>query len=661
MSVPFHSVREISEKRLAKHRACSHRRYWLTLAFLLFLALSAGFLTRLAAIGLPQPWVNRLCKAFSSDTLSIELERVTFSAATFRLRAGSARVYPKGILSDPIAEATGISVQLRPSFRKPSADWIRNVSIGSLVVTYPEQEILSPSVPEDAETQTALRDFPALPFSCQRADVFGLRFHNAQGTLLCKDGSLELSDVAFRLDAPRESAQQVRGSASFNLSAMAWQANAKGTLDPQKICPLLESLDLPGICQEINRFDFSHSAPYVRIQYQYNPLENLRSLSIRLNGKNASYSGVPLVALNGHILVGGSNAWNTVTIAPLHIERPEGSADAALTIETDNRRIRFQTKSTIDPSHVFHLVRLLDSNQSLPLSFDNPTLVEASGLYAWGPVFRPDRIHLHGWQDTDLTVSFLSPSLTLQKPRPLRFERLRGSIRLKGNLLTTSTVDADVLDGSTSGSAELTLPFGEDDNGQTRLKLNLSGRAVSYPKLLDFFQKTDHGNKGRLFFDFNSEGPLDDLASGELAQTTGSYKIHISNGHVFRLPLFAGLTDVIVKYIPGVNVLVDLNSLDVHGEFRNRRVNLDDLSISGAGFGLTGKGAIWTNNDLEIFVKLHLLNKKTFLGSALYYIQWPVSAIFGLKATGQLPDPQWGSATLNLFSTSRRSREEAAE
>lgn len=661
LAVPFHTISEVSEKRLAKHRACSHRRYWLGFAFLLFLLLSVGFLTRLAAVGLPQSWVNRLCEVISSDSLSVELERVTFSAASFRLRAGSARVYPKGILSDPIAEATGISVKLRPSFQKPSADWVRSVSINSLTVVYPKQNDVILPIRDDSKDGMIVLDFPAIPFSCLRADVFGLRFHHAQGTALCENGILGFSDVVLRFDAPRESTQQIRGNATLNPSTMSWQANAKGTLDPQKICPLLASLDLPGICSEINRFDFSQSAPYVRIQYRYEPLENVRNLSIRLNGKNASYSGVPLVALNGHIVVSGSNAWNLVTIDPLHIERPEGSADAALSIEIDNRRIRFHAKSTIDPSHVFHLVRLLDPEDSLPFSFDNPTIVEASGCYAWGPVFRPDRPYLHGWQDTDLSVSFLSPSLNLQPPRSLRFERLRGSIQLKGNHLTTSTIDADLLDGTASGSAILTLPFEENAEKQTLLKLNLTGRAVSYPKLLDFFGKTDHGNKGRIFFDFNSDGPLHDLTSGELAETTGKYKIHLSNGHVFRLPLFAGLTDVMVKYIPGVNFLVDLNSLDVHGEFRNRRVNLDDLTISGAGFGLTGKGAIWTNNDLEIFVKLHLLNQKTFLGSALYYIQWPVSAIFGLKATGKLPDPKWSSAALNIFSKSRRSREEAAE
>ena len=108
MSVPFHSVREISEKRLAKHRACSHRRYWLTLAFLLFLALSAGFLTRLAAIGLPQPWVNRLCKAFSSDTLSIELERGAYQKALETARS----FLSMGLSPEQVAQGTGLSLEV---------------------------------------------------------------------------------------------------------------------------------------------------------------------------------------------------------------------------------------------------------------------------------------------------------------------------------------------------------------------------------------------------------------------------------------------------------------------------------------------------------------------------------------------------------------------
>ena len=673
MAVPFRSS-EALKQRLEQYRACLHRRrIFLTLLTLVFL-LAAGIFTRLAAVGLPQPWVDRICEFASTDALSVELDRVSFSVATLRLRIGGVRIYPKGVVSTPIAESHGVNIAFRPRLSAPSGAWIRSIfvdqlSIVSLSVPTAPAAPEAPSTPSTSPesgtggtgpsssfTGTLLKDFSPVDFACRSLDVFGLRAREMRGTLLCEQGVLKIKGASLRVDAPREPFQQfLISSFAFNPARCSFEATGAGTLDPNKLCPLLEALDEEDISAEIARLSFPRTAPHVRVSYRYDPGANVRHLAIGLNGQNLKYSGVPLTVCRGLITVSGDGAWQHVRINPIHIERPEGSADGQLDIDTVNRRITFKGDSTIDPSHLFRLIRLVEKEEDAPpLSFDNPSIVTASGVYAYGAE--------DGWSGTDLSVSVLSPGCNITGEKPARFERLRGSFRLQDNVLETSRIDADLFGGAFSGTAKLIFPLREEAESMQNpwLQFQAEGERVSWSRLAKLFANLEVETEGRTFFTFRSEGPFQDLISGELAETEGEYKLKIRAGHIFRLPLFMGLTDHLANVIPGVNFLVNLDDLQTEGRIYRRRINLDQFRISGSSFGLTGQGAIWTDDEVDLRVKLHLLNKKTLIGRAFYYLQWPISSALGVRATGPLSSPVWSSSVL-WGKPSRRDLEEAAE
>ena len=121
--IPFGSAgADFPRDRRERLRRSRGRRFFRALlAGSFLLALALGVAARLAAVGLPRAWSDAIARALSTDDFAVELERVSFSLASMRLRIGEARLYAKGSLLPPIAEARGTAAVLRPRPARPSA------------------------------------------------------------------------------------------------------------------------------------------------------------------------------------------------------------------------------------------------------------------------------------------------------------------------------------------------------------------------------------------------------------------------------------------------------------------------------------------------------------------------------------------------------------
>ena len=49
--------------------------------------------------------------------------------------------------------------------------------------------------------------------------------------------------------------------------------------------------------------------------------------------------------------------------------------------------------------------------------------------------------------------------------------------------------------------------------------------------------------------------------------------------------------------------------------------------------------------EVDLKVKVHLLNRSTWLGEGVYWLLSPLSKMFEIRATGPALSPRWTSAT----------------
>ena len=359
--IPFGSAgADFPRDRRERLRRSRGRRFFrASLAAFFLLALALGVAARLAAVGLPRAWSDAIARALSTDDFAVELERVSFSLASMRLRIGEARLYAKGALLPPIAEARGTAVVLRPRLARPGPDWIRSVEVESF--SLPEV----PDLPDDGNDSppAALPDLGPVDLHCVHADVLGLRAFGLRSRMTFEGGALLLSDGRLFTGGPGEPPRLLEGTFRLDPAAYAFSSEGSGHLDPNRLRELLRRVGEPEIGDEIAKFEFPDAPPHVVASWRYAPGANERMLRIELSCGPARYNGVPVSGFSGTIVVDGDGGWRRVAVDGLRVDRPEGSVDGRLEILPRAHTISFQAMSTMDPLRVVAMLGVLDADE----------------------------------------------------------------------------------------------------------------------------------------------------------------------------------------------------------------------------------------------------------------------------------------------------------
>lgn len=644
--IPFGSAgADFPRNRRERLRRSRGRRFFrATLGALFLLALALGVAARLAAVGLPRAWSDAIARALSTDDFAVELERVSFSLASMRLRVGTARVWAKGTLLPPVAEARGTAVRLRPRLARPGPDWVRSVEIESF--SMPELPEIPPSEaaaepppagPEAEPGGTAGVLPPAGPIRvrCLRADILGLKVFGLRAALSTEGGALVLRDGAILTGDPGAPPSRLDGAFRFDPGAYAFESDGAGRLDPNRLGELLRRVGEPGIADEIAKFEFPGEPPAVRARWRYAPERNVRELRLDLESGPARYNGVPVSGFSGTVLVDGDGGWRRVAVEDLHVVRPEGAVDGRLELATREGLLRFRAESTMDPLRVVALVGVLDAADELPVALDNPSRATASG------VLDLDAGTTAGGA-TDIRVEASCPGLVAAG---LRFENLSGTMSITNGVLSAPDLDGKCFGGDVAGSLRLEL------GGARTFSAAAAARDVSWDRVHAFASggpDPADGGDGLLEADVVLEAPSDDLFDGDFRTASGSISIALHQSHVFRIPFFTDLVGILGAVVPGVDLLMDRDSLDLRAKLASGVLDISRLDIEGTAFSIAGRGRAWTGDgSIDLTLDVHLLNRGTWLGAGVYWLVTPISKIFAIRASGTFDDPQWSSARLS--------------
>lgn len=629
--IPFGSAdAEEPRRRRGRLRRARGRRFLrATLASAFLLALVLGVVARLAAVGLPEAWTDAIADALSTDDFAVELDRVGFSVASMRLRVGEARVYAKGSLLPPIAEVRGTAVVLRPGLSRPGPGWIKSLAIESF--SMPEL----PDVPDSPEEDIpAIPDFGPVPVRCLRADVFGLRAHSLRANLSVRGGLLVLSDGTLSTHGPGEAPQRLEGVFRCDPAARRLSAEGSGLLDPNRLCELLRRVDEPGIAEEIAKFEFPGGKPHVDASWRYDPRGNERMLRLVLSCGPARYNGVPVSGFSGTIVVAGDGGWREVHVDDLRVERPEGAVAGSIRLLPREDLLEFRAESTFDPLRALALVGVLGADEEIPIAFDNPTHATISGVLDYGA-------ETLGAGATDIRGEGRCPGAATAK---IRFEDATGSFTVSNGVLAATNLAATCFGGSVAGSLRLDLDEGRRFSAEAR------ARGVSWDRVHAFARGEAPPEDGRGTVDADAaiEAPARDLFDGDLRTATGTVSASLRESQVFRIPFFTDLVGILGAVVPGVDLLMDRDSLELRGALADGVLDVGKLDIEGTAFSIAGRGCVWAEDrSLDLTLDVHLLNRGTWLGAGVYWLTTPFSKIFAIRASGTIDDPSWSSARLS--------------
>lgn len=622
--------------RLRRLRRCRRRGLLHALGGVLVLLLvAAGFLVRLAASGLPDAWVQSLCRALSTDLFSVELSGVSFSLADMELRVNEARVYPKGTVQEPFVRAAGARIRIAPSRSAPYAEWVRAIHLRAIVVRLPEEEM-----PAGDGSAFAIADFPPIAFSCFSSDAMGLRSHGTTGTLSCRGGILRVDDIRTGLHERREAEQRMEGTFSFDPARFAFRSSGRGRLDPAKLDGLLRAVDAPSVADEIAKFSFAGAPPEADATYEYEPGADVRRLEISVRADAGGvYNGVRFTEAEGRIRVSGTSGWNRLDVTGLRVKRPEGETRATLEFDLADESLRFDAVSTMDPKRILAMIGVLPREDDLPLDFDNPTETHADGLYDLR----------RGGSRTAVSLRMATPAVSVRDMPGLRFDHAKAEGAFINGVLALESVRADALGGDLAGSMSLALPA-PPNREETEISYTVRLRGISHAAWSALFGPPVPEDTGRADADLSVDGPLADVVSLAPVRTRASLTLDVRNVSAFRIPFFSGLRDMIKTHLATFDPLAD-DRLKLRATMDAGVIRVESLRVESGAISITGDGHVWTDGIVNLGVKVHLMNRRTWVGAGLYYLFSPLSSIFAVRATGPYTDPRWESEALFLSGT----------
>ncbi len=614
------------------------------------LLLTLAFFLRMASIGLPPAWIDAMSEAFSTDRFALEMERVSISWIRGELDIGRIQVYPKGAVRLAVLEMSHTSVRLRPGRNKHPLTWLRSVTVRKITIP---TSALEPSLAVSSDglnsltsrytstlgdtlTERDLSDYiPELrnvELTCSIANVLGTSGRRISATLTTKNNTLVFDNIKGNFTQKSLERQELEGHLEIGLRPLMLQGSGKGKIDPSKILPIFVSLDLPQLVSEIERIDFQDLPPEIDVTYQYKPSEHRRNLLLKFTTGYCLYNDTPLTSASGILRAFGSNAWDRVELSPLTALRPEGSATGSLDINTKDHTLRFIADSTLDPLHLLRIIRISSQPVKLPLAFDNPTRLKASGLVDLSD--SPTR--------TDIFGTVLSPRISSYG---VNFEDVEAQCHLTDKQWSVLSAKAAVYGGRFEGSAEF---FSESDN-PSEVAINSNGNfyELHHAQWSELFGTPSPDSTGILDLNYKLSGLMRTNSLSFIQGLHGFASLEMREAQLYRVPLFAGFTEIIAANIPSVDFVLAQDALDSSVTFTNGVLNINELNIKGNVFSASGYGKLTRKGVIDLNLKVHLLNRETWLGQGLYYILFPISKIFELQATGSINNPKWASATLS--------------
>ena len=611
-----------------------HALLWLVgfLAVLAILALCA------AAYGIPGAWLQ----GFVDDAIPADFGRLTVERVAFR--PGGGLVLMDAAFRDPGGKVLGSfsrgAFGLRLMGGGPFAERLRDATVDDLYVAqieYGEEETPSADAGGEEKPFPDLSGVPVPQFrnvrlTLNRPDILEIKALRLTGNLTGEGGTLRFRDL--RAEVEGDARQHIDADVVVDIHDAKVSATIRGFLMQTRLNGLWRAIDFPIIEEYSNNFALKAPAwGDCAFTVGFDPARDLFDLRIDLvSAEGGTYLGVPFDEAQCTIRTSGM--WDSVTdIAPLVIRRGgDIAAIAALRFHIPSDRFVFRVESkALSPAECFRIIDAPSVTEAIPaLACAAPPFLTLAGSLPLYAETTPASVNLQGYVE--------APAGCTIGPVPLA--------SASATLAMTNGVFA--LRG-----LRATLPQGGKVSGEVSFAIPASGDYADCSAAV----RLDEASLGDLLTPFGLDSLTNSVATGFIdlrARTDETFpeSIHAEydvtlSGNLFRLPLFAGLTNLLAEHIPGVSAITDSSVARLVGTADAGVFDIPDFRLDGDLLAIEGPARYDLPADaLAAQVTAGNFKRDSVMGTLTRWATVPVNRfLWRVNVSGPIANPAWKITT----------------
>ena len=568
--------------------------------------------------GLPRWAAHALIERLATPEMAVDARRVRINLLHGVL-IDDVALYRKGVTGPEILAARQIQAVLDP-LALLRGDWgLRGVRI--IGVDIPDQPTASGRPPRESGREPG----PPIAFRIELTDCTwrDVTVQSFSGDLSIGPDGWAVGDIQGVLNHGDQTGA-LWGDLRFSKGQNTLAGRMGMKLNPHVLLPWIDAWGMRFVGKLIRWFDFDGDAPQCTTEFS-KILEpgGLLDAGARFRAVDTRYHGVLIDSGQATVGILSSNRQTRVTLDPLHMERPEGSADVAFAIDTGNRDVTFRGEGGFPPAVTCGLIGILTNGFFDTLVFGTTNHMAASGRFDFE---NPDRsaftIDLKGDRLQTGKLVMQDPSMTIVR---------------QGVTNRLEDVSATLCGGRVGGSGTLLVDRRTPSNDLYTARVTLTDIGFAeLAAMLGAATKSEH--TGRL----NAWGTFEGAPGADVwSSIQGEGRFDLRSGTVFRLPLFGGLSKLLSRVIPGFDFVVRPSDAAAGFSLENGTVHTDDLNIEGELLSLRAEGDYHFGGQLDYHIRVALMREHTFVAKLLGAITYPISKLFEFRLRGSLEDPKW--------------------
>lgn len=581
----------------------------------------------------PGAWVSEVCASFFPTNLVFHCESASFGFLDgFQLRG--LRVYDLSRANsiEPAAAAELVSVfPFRRRVRVVGAKFPR------LHDGYYELNTFA----EPLGNGPIAFSFPKIPpfaLELERPDILGVAPERVVARVKMKPGRLDFVDV--HLDwRDRDRPMALDGWCRVSLDERRVRGKVSGHATQAQIRPLIVALDLPAVLPYMDGFTGVTKPVPATCAWNVNLVNNEFLLDLDLNPQLGRYNGVPMSRADGkigvHATFGKDWMRYKTSVGPLSAFDKKGRLLDGKILVKGYRSVReevidleIDALSELPMTSVLDIINYLNDGTLDCLECETPPEVTVKGRLATDVARQAE--------------NDLSGSLSFARGRFFGIPLFDAETAFSyvGHVVSfTNATARGKSGGAVSGSAELSVPGLDREKAAFDIRLDYVNGSVD--ELAEAFAFDPGEISGKVEGRLSLSGALRTNAPDRLA---GAGTVRLEEGHIARMKLFMGLTDLLAKQVPGVDKIVTQSEASCDFTVKDGVIRSDNILIEGSLFSISAKGGYdFLNDELDFTVRVTLLKNESVLGKFLIRpIMWPFSKLLlEFKVEGGLDKPKW--------------------
>ena len=384
------------------------------------------------------------------------------------------------------------------------------------------------------------------------------------------------------------------------------------------------------VCTELVtklQFDTKHP-PTVSFEFTHRPSnqpDEKATLDVEAQAlaRNASYCGVPTTRIDFETTMQFGPTNSMVTLDPLYVARPEGSANVALTVDGRKQTVVFSGESTVDPRSLARMVGVLTNDWTRLIRLEGAHKIKTEG-----------RVYLRAPEKNVVTAEIKGDRLGYKK---LMSDGYQFRVTHRGNTNVIEGIQATVCGGALTGTATIVTGPVADVVPHYAFRGDLiNANFASVVALSGDEAEGDY--TGRFALRWDIAGPITKTHAQEVS---GTGRIQVREGRVFRLPIFGGLSELLSRLIPGMDFVLKQSEMDADFVVGNGGLHSDRVSIDGDVLSLRGHGDYGFDKSVNFLVQIKLMKSDPFFAKIVRFITWPITKLLEFRLEGTLAEPRW--------------------